>query len=175
MRIPGGIFFPEDVMRPGHDHVEELKLGDAVSALLNECRMILPGVQTLFGFQLIAVYQPPFFEMLTPREQHLHLFALGLIALSAALIMAPAAYHRQTAPRQASEGFIRLASWFLLIALVPLVLGISIDFYLVARLVRVDRALSILLAILLGLMFVVAWYVLPHWSVLHRFTGMEDK
>ncbi len=158
----------------GRGQVEELKLGEAVSALLNECRMILPGVQSLFGFQLIAVYQPPFFDKLTLGEQHLHLFALGMVALSAALIMAPAAYHRQTAPWQASEGFIRLASWFLLIALVPLVLGIALDFYLLERLVKVEKGLSILLAVLLAAIFVVAWYVLPHLKVLNRITGTED-
>ena len=156
------------------DQIEELKLGDAVSALLNECRMILPGVQSLFGFQLIAVYQPPFFDKLTLTEQHLHLLALGLVALAAALIMAPAAYHRQTAPRQASNGFIRLASWFLLIALAPLVLGIALDFYLLERLVRIDSVLSIVLAVLLAAMFVVAWYVLPRLNILHRITGTEE-
>ncbi len=161
-------------MKRGHAQVEQLKLGEAVSALLNECRMILPGVQSLFGFQLIAVYQPPFFDKLTPAEQHLHLLALGLVALSAALIMAPAAYHRQTAPWQASEGFIRLASWFLLIALVPLVLGITLDFYLLERLVRLGVGLSIILAALLAAIFVVAWYVLPHLPVLQRITGKEE-
>ncbi len=160
-------------MKMGHERVEELKLGDAVSALLNECRMILPGVQSLFGFQLIAVYQPPFFNKLNPGEQHLHLFALAMVALAAALIMAPAAYHRQTAPRQASDGFIRLASWFLLIALVPLLLGISLDFYLLTRLVQLDVSLGIFLSILLGAMFVVMWYVLPHLAVLNRITGKE--
>ncbi len=97
-------------MKSGHEHIEELKLGDAVNAVLNECRMILPGIQALFGFQLIAVYQPPFFDKLTGGEQRLHLAALILLALAAGLVMAPAAYHRQTAPRQASDGFIRLAS-----------------------------------------------------------------
>jgi hypothetical protein len=161
-------------MRSKHAQTEDLQLGDAVSALLNECRMILPGVQSLFGFQLIAVYQPPFFDKLTTTEQYIHLFALGLVALAAALIMAPAAYHRQTAPRQASEGFIRLASWFLLIALAPLVLGIALDFYLLERLVQLDVGLSIALAILLAAIFVVAWYVLPHLSLLHRITGVEE-
>ncbi len=161
-------------MKTGRNKVEELKLGEAVSALLNECRMILPGVQSLFGFQLIAVYQPPFFDKLTLGEQHLHLFALAMVALAAALIMAPAAYHRQTAPWQASQGFIRLASWFLLIALIPLVLGITIDFYLLTRLVKLDAGLGIFLSILLGAMFILMWYILPHLSVLHRITGTED-
>ncbi len=160
-------------MKTGHDHVEELKLGDAVSALLNECRMILPGIQALFGFQLIAVYQPPFFDKLTGMEQRLHLLALILIAIAAALVMAPAAYHRQTAPRQASEGFIRLASWFLLIAMVPLAIGIAVDVYLLARLILVDPVVSALLGVLLGAVLLVLWYGLPRMAPLLNITGKE--
>lgn len=29
-------------------------LSDSVSHMLEECRMVLPGIQALFGFQLIA-------------------------------------------------------------------------------------------------------------------------
>src|SRR5512140_2396058 len=106
-------------MKPKQAQTEELKLGDAVDALLNECRMVLPGIQALFGFQLIAVFNQGFAEKLSTGEQVLHLAALALVALAGALVMAPAAYHRQTAPRHASAGFIQLAGWFLLVAMVP--------------------------------------------------------
>ena len=135
--------------------------------------MILPGVQSLFGFQLIAVFQPPFFDWLNGTEQRIHLVARGLVALAAALVMAPAAYHRQTAPRQASAGFIGLASW-LLLAMFPLLLGIALDFYLLAWMILADRVLSANLAILLAVVFVVAWYVLPHLGVLRKITGTEQ-
>jgi hypothetical protein len=42
--------------------VEKLSLEDALTHLLEECRMVLPGVQALFGFQLIAVFNRSFFE-----------------------------------------------------------------------------------------------------------------
>lgn len=35
---------------------EELPLSQAAQHLLEECRMVLPGIQALFGFQLIAVF-----------------------------------------------------------------------------------------------------------------------
>src|SRR5512138_1785198 len=111
-------------MKQDSGKTEELKLGDAVAALLDECRMILPGVQALFGFQLIAVFNQGFGEKLSMSEQYLHLAALGLVAIAGALIMAPAAYHRQTAVRHASEGFIQFAGWLLLLAMFPLILGI---------------------------------------------------
>ena len=56
--------------------VEKLALGDAVTHLLEECRMVLPGVQALFGFQLIAVFNAGFGDKLTGAEQRLHLVAV---------------------------------------------------------------------------------------------------
>jgi hypothetical protein len=44
---------------------EELSLDSAASHLLEECRMVLPGIQALFGFQLIAVFNQNFGESLS--------------------------------------------------------------------------------------------------------------
>ena len=76
-----------------HDDVEKLPLPQAVSLLLDECRMVLPGLQALFGFQLIAVFNQRFSQELSLAEQEMHLRALGLVAISGALVMIPAAYH----------------------------------------------------------------------------------
>ena len=78
--------------------VEPLSLEKAATHFLEECRMVLPGVQALFGFQFVAVFNSAFSEKLTGGEQRLYLAALICVALSAALVMAPAALHRQTQP-----------------------------------------------------------------------------
>ncbi|MEO7099505.1 MAG: DUF6328 family protein [Luteolibacter sp.] len=52
---------------------EILPLSKAVLLLLEECRMVLPGIQALFGFQLIAVFNSRFAEALSRTEQSLHL------------------------------------------------------------------------------------------------------
>src|SRR3954469_22497779 len=109
---------------------EKLSLSEAITHLLEECRMVLPGVQALFGFQLIAVFNSTFRERLTSSEQILHLVAIGLVAMAIALVMAPAAYHRQTNPEEATERFIKLATYLLLGSMLPLVVGITLDFYL---------------------------------------------
>src|SRR5215831_14956226 len=72
-------------------HLQSLE--EAADILINEARMVLPGLQALFGFQLIAVFTERFASM-SPWLQGLHLFATGLVALAVALIMTPAAYHR---------------------------------------------------------------------------------
>jgi Family of unknown function (DUF6328) len=77
-----------DIGKPvGTGKWEEVRLEAAASYLLEECRMILPGIQALFGFQLIAVFNQGFDEKLTSGEQQLHFFALFLVALAAALGM----------------------------------------------------------------------------------------
>ena len=160
-------------MKARRQHREEMNLGDAVDTLLNECRMILPGIQALFGFQLIAVFNQGFGEKLSTAEQQLHLLALALVALAGALVMTPAAYHRQTAIREASDGFIMFAGWLLLIAMIPLMLGIGMDFYLIARIILKDPGLSLFLSALLVLFFAAAWFLLPRLRVLRRMTGEE--
>jgi hypothetical protein len=141
---------PEDIVKLKRDsQPEELELGDAVTALLEECRMLLPGLEALFGFQLIAVFSADFSTKLSTQEQYVHLAAIACVALAAALVIGPAAYHRQTAPRNASRGFILVASWLLLIAMVPFMLGIGLDFYLIARLILHNKLLSVILSVLL--------------------------
>lgn len=81
--------------------------------------MVLPGIQALFGFQLIAVFNSTFSQMLDPFEQKLHLIALSSAAIAIALLMTPAAFHRQTEPTKVTEEFIQLATRLLLWGMGP--------------------------------------------------------
>src|SRR5437016_998681 len=92
-----------EVMRKRIDaeETQKLSLAEAAQYLLDECRMVLPGIQALFGFQLIAVFSPGFAQQLTHDKQCLHLLAITLVALAVAMVMTPAAYHRQD-PREIS-------------------------------------------------------------------------
>src|SRR4030095_1431526 len=102
----------EAIMHP--EQKETLPLPEAVTHLLEECRMVLPGLQALLGFQFIAVFNTGFGEKLTATQHHTHVLAPGLVALAGALVMAPAAYHRQTGPQEVSVRFLTLASRLLL-------------------------------------------------------------
>src|SRR5689334_6055807 len=107
-------------------------LSDVVTHLLEECRMVLPGIQALFGFQLIAVFNQGFWERLEPYEQRLHLFAVVLVAVAVALVMTPAAYHRQLKHQALSQRFVVLSSRFLLWSMFPLMTAICLDWYVIA-------------------------------------------
>jgi hypothetical protein len=140
---------------------EEVKLDSAASHLLEECRMVLPGIQALFGFQLIAVFNNAFDEKLSPGEQQLHFLALFLVALSAALVMAPAAIHRQSQQREVSERFIWLSSLLLHVSMLPLALGLTLDVYLIARVVFDAPVVGFVFAALLFMALLALWLVLP--------------
>ncbi len=140
---------------------EEVKLDSAASHLLEECRMVLPGIQALFGFQLIAVFNDGFDHKLALGERQLHFFALFLVALSAALVMAPAAIHRQSQQREVSERFIWLSSLLVRVSMLPLALGLALDVYLIARVVFGTPGFGLAFSAGLLLALVLLWMVLP--------------
>src|SRR5262245_59041588 len=111
------------IARPeGSGRTEKVSLDSAAAHILEECRMVLPGIQALFGFQLIAVFNEGFAEKLSGAEQYVHLGAIILIVVAVALVMAPAALHRFTSQREVSERFIWLSSRLLLLSMLPLAL-----------------------------------------------------
>ena len=121
----------------------------------------MPGLQALLGFQFIAIFNAGLDEKLAPTEQRLHLLALGLVALAGTLVMAPASYHRQTGPQEVSTHFLTLASRLLLGAMILLLLGIGIDFYVIARVILAKSWLSVLLTLVVVSLFVYVWFLLP--------------
>jgi len=147
--------------RHDRDEVSQESLEQESRFILEESRMVLPGIQALFGFQLIAVFNQGFGEKLSPREQDLHLLAFALVAMATALIITPAAYHRQAEREQVSEFFVRLASRLLTTALFFLLAGTSMDAFLVARIVTGHAGVSVAVATLLAPVFLGLWFVFP--------------
>jgi cobalamin synthase len=126
----------------------------------DEARMLLPGVQAVLGFQLVAVTNNRF-TLFTQGEQILFLVAFVLLALAMGLIMAPAAYHRQAGRGKVTRHFVDLASRLLTIAMLPLIVAFSLDTYLVARLILDDSTLSGFVASAVAMILAALWYALP--------------
>jgi len=122
--------------------------------------MLLPGIQALFGFQLIAVFNAAFGQ-LSAVEQRIHLLAIGLIGVSIALILAPAAYHRQIEPLEITQRFIHISTRLMLGSMASLALSICLDVYLVSRLILKDALLSLLITVALLVLFILLWIVFP--------------
>lgn len=158
------------------DARQELTLTEAANTVLDECRMVLPGIQTLFGFQLICVFNDRFPRDLSRFDQQLHMIAIALVALAVALVMTPAAFHRVQGSHEVTEAFVRISSVLLLASLVPLAAGLALDFHLIAKLILGEDRLAMgmglgLFAVLMGF-----WFVFPRLHVLHeRITFLRKR
>ena len=96
--------------------MEKNTLKDQLRNVLEEARMVLPGIQALFGFQTVAVFNQAF-SKLPWLAQVVHLAALLSVVTAIALVMMPAAWHRIVEPHQVSRATVSLASRMICAAL----------------------------------------------------------
>ena len=152
-----------DLYMPGEYQTTQshpASLEQETRTVIEEARMVLPGIQAVFGFQLVVVFNNGFHE-LKPAEQLVHLGALFLVVIAIALIMTPASYHRIAEKGTVSRRFVEIASRLLALAMLPLMLGLSLDLFVVSRLILNNVTLSIGIAAVLVLVFFGLWYVFP--------------
>jgi hypothetical protein len=147
---------------------KELPLDKAATLVLDESRMVLPGIQALFGFQLIVVFSDTFTIKLDVFEQCLHLLAIMLAVLATMIILTQAVFHRQTGEKEVANEFIRIASRLLLLSMFPLVTSICIDFYLISRVNLNNVILALLLTLGIFSLFLTLWIGLPRSETLRR-------
>lgn len=131
-----------------------------IEQLLTEARVILPGVQALFGFQL-AIVLTQAFEQLPSFSRITHAVGMLLVALAVVLLMAPAAYHRIVYGGENTPDMHRVGSVFVTAATVPLALGLAGDVYVVTAKIAGSpmaggAAAAVALILLVGL-----WHAYP--------------
>ena len=124
---------------------------------LTEARVVLPGAQALLGFQLATMLLEGFDKLPRPL-QWLHFASLSCIAVAIVLLITPAAWHRIVEGGEENERFHRLASAMVVAALVPLALGLSGDFLIVAYMITKSPALAAGLAGAALVMFFGLWF-----------------
>ncbi|HET9599004.1 MAG TPA: DUF6328 family protein, partial [Anaeromyxobacteraceae bacterium] len=112
--------------RPQEDEMEPAGLDKKIRHVLTEARMVLPGVQAMLGFQL-AVPLMEAFAKLPDGARLAHLGAVLLSALTVAILIAPAAFHRLAEGGEETERFHRLASRLVVAALPPLALSMALE------------------------------------------------
>src|ERR1700742_556450 len=77
------------------DEDDAERLDRELIELLNELRVVMPGVQVLFGVLLTVPFQQRFATADT-FQRYVYFIALLLTAASAAFLMGPSAFHRLT-------------------------------------------------------------------------------
>src|ERR1700712_4752519 len=87
---------PEDSRHDARsDEDEGERLDRELIELLNELRVVMPGVQVLFGFLLTVPFQQRF-ASIDGFQRIVYFCTLLLTAASAAFLMGPSAFHRLT-------------------------------------------------------------------------------
>lgn len=127
---------------------------------LTELRVILPGAQALFGFQLSAVLTESF-EKLTGTSKTVHLVSMVLVVVAIILLIAPATYHRIAAGGNAEESVLRYTVRMMLPAEGLIALGLAGDAYVTVRMITESKVLAAGLTLLVTVGFAVLLYGLP--------------
>jgi hypothetical protein len=139
---------------------EQTSIDVRVEHMLTEARVLLPGAQALFGFQM-AVLLTDAFADLPASSKIMHAIALCCIALAVILLMAPASFHRITFRGENTEVFHRIGSRFVIASAIPLAAGITGDLY-VALTKALDSAVAgTVLAAAIAVCLIALWFVRP--------------
>ncbi len=140
--------------------IQELNLKDVVRNILEESRMVLPGIQALFGFQLIAVFNARFDDLSSP-DKCVHMIAIVLTIVAIAFLMAPAAYHRQVERNTVSQTLVDYSSKMLCFGMIPLVLSLCLDTFLVSKMILENVFVSAVVSGIAFLLLLTLWYIIP--------------
>lgn len=141
------------------DGIEQDQLEKQINRLEQEARMVLPGIQAIFGFQLIAVFNTRFKD-LAYIHQALHFTAVFMISISVCLIMTPAAWHRHAEEKAMTLKFLRLSSRFIKYAMFFLAIGMCMEIYIIGEVIFSSNIPGIVTAFLF-MMFVFGWFIFP--------------
>ncbi len=148
------------VDRPsGRDETEDTRLDRNLSELLQELRVALPGVQVLFAFLLAVPFQQNF-TTISPFEKKVYFGTLLCTAISAALFIAPSAYHRMTFHLQQKRHLVFLANRFTIAGLGFLALAMTGAIMLITD-VLFGGIATVITSVAAAAMFAVLWYFLP--------------
>jgi Family of unknown function (DUF6328) len=127
--------------------------------LLNELRVVLPGVQVLFAFLLTIPFTDRF-ESLTPLQRDVYFATLCAAIASTAFLMAPTAYHRLRWRRYDKERMLQIANRTAIVGLTTLALSMCGAAYLIADLLFGTLG-AIVTVVATASLLGALWFMLP--------------
>ena len=145
----------------GRDGAEDgpRRLDRELLELLNELRVVLPGVQALFAFLLIVPFNERFARV-TGSERGIYTVALLAAAVACVLFITPAAFHRLRFRRHDKAQLLRIGNRCAIAGLAALAVAMVAGVYLVTELLfgaPVAGVLTAIVAIPIGAL----WWMVP--------------
>src|SRR3954471_1939080 len=141
-------------------HREHLDITTKIEQMLTEARVILPGAQALFVFQLIVMLTPAFAK-LPEAAKLVHAGSLLCVVVTVILLVAPAAIHRLSFAGEDASKFLRVGSALVTAALLPLSCGLAGDIYVAVGTSLDSEAIGIAAAVAVFTLLLAIWYAWP--------------
>jgi hypothetical protein len=151
----------EEVIEQKTGENEQERRARELIELLQELRVVLPGVQVLFAFLLTVPFSARFAEV-NPLQQAVFFGTLVCTAISAALLTAPSAHHRILWRQQAREHRLRVANRLAIAGLVLLVPGMVGAIFVITDILFGSTAAAAATAAIAAF-FTYVWFVIPIW------------
>jgi hypothetical protein len=135
------------------------RLNRELMELLQELRVVIPGVQVLLAFLLTAPFQQRFAEL--PGSLRNAFFAsIACATLATAFLIAPSAHHRLRWRAGEKERLVRIGNQMAIAGTVFLAAAIVLAVYAITN-VLFTTDLALLTAGGFVVVFAALWYVLP--------------
>jgi hypothetical protein len=141
----------------GEDHQE--RTARELTELLQELRIIIPGVQILFAFLLTVPFNQGF-TRLTTVQRDVFFATLICTAVATALLIAPTAHHRLLFRQGVREQRLQMGNLLAILGLVFLVPAMVGVVYVITDLIF-DLTTALIVTIVMALAFLLLWFVVP--------------
>jgi hypothetical protein len=143
----------------GDEESKGERLDRELMELLQELRVVLPGVQVLLAFLLTAPFQQRFAQL--PGSMRNAFFAsIACATLATAFLIAPSAHHRLRWRAGEKERLVRVGNQMAIVGTVFLAAAIVLALYVITD-VLFTTNLAVLTGIAALVLFGVLWYVVP--------------
>jgi hypothetical protein len=135
------------------------RLNRELMELLQELRVVIPGVQVLLAFLLTAPFQQRFANL--PGSMRNAFFAsIACATLATAFLIAPSAHHRLRWRAGEKEPLVRIGNQMAIVGTVFLAAAIVLALYVITD-VLFTTNLAVLTGIAAVVVFAGLWYALP--------------
>jgi hypothetical protein len=145
--------------RPGGGEDQASRLDRELLELLNELRVVLPGVQALFAFLLIVPFNDRF-PSISGLERTVYIVALLASALACVLFITPPAFHRLRFRRHDKAQLLRVGNRCAIAGMAALAVAMTAGVFLVTELLF-GAAVAGALTALIALPIAVLWWIVP--------------
>jgi len=127
--------------------------------LLNELRVVLPGIQVMFAFLLIVPFSQGFAQV-TTLQKNVYFVSFLCTAVATAFLIAPTTYHRVRWRTGDKEHMLKVSNRYALIGTVFLALAMTGVVFVITDFLY-DTGLAIFATIWAAGTFLLLWFGIP--------------